>query len=276
MLFMLRPEASLKYARFTEEQRPFGIQLFGSDWEIIVKALRVVEKLKPDFLDFNMGCPVKKVIKKGAGSALMKDPAKAVLIISKIRENLSGSIPLSVKIRSGWDIYSVNAVEFALNLEAAGADVISFHARTRSQMYSGKSNWKLIAELKSRLSIPLIGNGDVRSPEDAKKMFEITGCDSIMIGRGAIGRPWIFQEIKDYLNYGSYRELEQRKKFEVIAEHCRLASSDKTEEQALKEMRTHFAYYTKGLKGGSRIRDYIFRNQDLEDNLNQIKQLYYG
>ncbi|MFC1887283.1 tRNA dihydrouridine synthase DusB [Candidatus Cloacimonadota bacterium] len=273
---LMNPEPSLRYARFTEEQRPFGIQLFGSDPEVIGKAVKVVEDIKPDFLDFNMGCPVKKVTRKGAGSALMKDPERAAAIVREIKKVLPDSIPLSVKIRSGWDIFSINVISFATKLEDSGADMICYHARTRSQMYSGRSNWEMIAELKKKLSIPVIGNGDIRTAEDAVEMFNLTGCDSVMIGRGAIGKPWLFREIKDLIEKGSYRSWEPVKKFQIIEEHCKLTCSEKNEEQAIKELRTHFAYYTKGFKGGSRIRDYIFRSMDLEDNLLKIKELYDG
>jgi len=273
---IMNPQPSLKYARFTEEQRPFGIQLFGSDPLTAGKAIDIIKELKPDFLDFNMGCPVKKVIKRGAGSALMKDPERAMDIVKEIKRCLPDSIPLSVKIRSGWDLYNVNAIDFALKLEDSGADLICFHARTKSQMYSGKSDWDLIARVKSRLSIPLIGNGDIRTPEDAKDMFEITGCDSIMIGRGALGRPWIFNEIKEFINGGTYTELNNEKKFSIIEKHCELACIDKNEEIALKELRTHFAYYTKGFRGGANVRDYIVRSMDLEDNLEKVKELFYG
>jgi tRNA-dihydrouridine synthase B len=273
---VLNPEHSLKYTRFTEAQRPFGIQLFGSDPVIIGKAARITESLNPDFLDFNMGCPVKKVIKKGAGSALMKDVDRAVKIVREIKKNISEQLPLSVKIRSGWDLFSINVLEFATRLEEAGADMICYHARTRTQMYSGRSNWQLIAELKRKLSIPLIGNGDIRTPEDALQMFEITKCDSIMIGRGSLGRPWIFNEIKEFLKTGSHDILEPEKKFNIIEEHCKLTCHEKNEEQALKDLRTHFAFYTKGFEGGSRVRNYIFHSQDLEDNLMKIRELYYG
>jgi tRNA-dihydrouridine synthase B len=273
---LMNPEPSLRYARFKEEQRPIGIQIFGSEPRIVGKSIHVVKALKPDFIDFNMGCPVKKVVKRGAGSALMKDPARAVAIVRQIKENLPESIPLSVKLRSGWDIFNLNVIDFALKLQDAGADLICYHARTRSQMYAGKSDWQMIARLKSELSIPLIVNGDIRTPEDAAEMIRITDCDSIMIGRGAIGKPWIFKEIKDYLNTGSYTPLKPEEKFEIISRHCYLTSKNKNEEQALKEMRTHFAHYSKGFKGGSRIRDYIFRSFDMEDNLSKLRELYYG
>lgn len=273
---VMNPEPSLRYARFKQEHRPLGIQIFGSDPEVVGRSIDIVKDLKPDFIDFNMGCPVKKVVKRGAGSALMKDPEKAAAIVRQIKQHLADDIPLSVKLRSGWDIFNVNVIDVALKLEKEGADLICYHARTRSQMYAGKSDWQMIARLKSKLSIPLVGNGDIRNPEDAAAMFRLTGCDAIMIGRGAIGNPWIFNEVKDFLKRGSYIPLEPAEKFAIIAEHCRLVSQNKAEDQALKEMRTHFSHYTKGFKGGARIRNYIFRNLDLEENLAKIKELYYG
>jgi len=270
------PEPSLKYAKFAEAQRPFGIQLFGSDPKTVGKAIAVIENIRPDFIDFNMGCPVKKVIKKGAGSALMKDPDRAVSIVKEIKKHLSESIPLSVKIRSGWDIFNLNAIDFALRMEDSGVNIICLHARTRSQMYSGRSDWDLIAKVKSKLSIPLVGNGDIKTPEDAKNMLDQTGCDSIMIGRGAMGKPWIFNYVKQFLASGTYTELDNPSKFNIIKEHCELTCKNKSEEIALKELRTHLAYYTKGFRGGSYIRDYIVRSLDLNDNLSKIRELYNG
>jgi len=273
---VMNPEHSLKYARFTEEQRPYGIQLFGSEPEMIAKAYKVIEDIKPDFIDFNMGCPVKKVIKRGAGSALMREPEKAAEIVRQLKKVMPAAMPLSVKVRSGWDIFNVNVLDFALILEDAGADLICYHARTRSQMYSGHSNWDLIAKLKERLTVPLVGNGDVRTPEDAARMFEHTGCDSIMIGRGALGAPWIFSEIKDFLQKSGGAVLNREEKFDIIKKHCLLTLLEKNEEQAIIEMRTHLSYYTKGFSGGARIRDFIVRSMALEENLEKIRDLYYG
>jgi len=273
---VMNPEHSLKYARFTEEQRPYGIQLFGSEPEMIAKAYKVIEDIKPDFIDFNMGCPVKKVIKRGAGSALMREPEKAAEIVRQLKKVMPAAMPLSVKVRSGWDIFNVNVLDFALILEDAGADLICYHARTRLQMYSGHSNWDLIAKLKERLTVPLVGNGDVRTPEDAARMFEHTGCDSIMIGRGALGAPWIFSEIKDFLQKSGGAVLNREEKFDIIKKHCLLTLLEKNEEQAIIEMRTHLSYYTKGFSGGARIRDFIVRSMALEENLEKIRDLYYG
>ncbi len=269
------PEKCLRYIRFGENQHPFGVQIFGKDPGIMKKAISRAIQTGADFIDVNMGCPVKKVVKRGAGVALMQNPQLAVSIISAMKKELQGTgILLSVKIRSGWDNFSSNAVEFALKLQQAGIDMICLHPRTRSQMYAGKSDWNLIKTLKQALNIPVIGNGDIRNPEDALKMFETTGCDSIMIGRGAMGKPWIFREIKSALKNLEIEKIWMEEKFELIRKHVELTVKDKGESVALREMRTHFSCYTRGFKGGAKIRDYINRSLDMEDILDMIKKLY--
>lgn len=270
------PRRSLEYAGFTDELHPYGIQLFGTDYKLMVKILPLILNIKPDFIDINMGCPVKKVVKRGAGAALMKDPARAADLVKALREALPPALPLSVKIRSGWDKYSINAEEVALYLEEAGADMICLHPRTRSQMYAGRSDWTLISRLKQQLHIPLIGNGDVRTPQDAVSLFTETGCDSIMIGRGALGNPWIFWEIKEHLTSGISKPLSREQKFDTIARHCKLVAEQLGEEKAVIELRAHLSYYTKGFRDGSAVRNYLNRSLDLEDILQKVKELYYG
>ncbi|MBN1948366.1 MAG: tRNA-dihydrouridine synthase, partial [Candidatus Cloacimonetes bacterium] len=267
---------SLEYAEFTEKLHPYGIQLFGTDHRLMVKILPLILKIKPDFIDINMGCPVKKVVKRGAGAALIKEPARAADMVKALREALPPALPLSVKIRSGWDKYSINAEEVALRLEEAGADIICLHPRTRSQMYAGRSDWNLIFRLKQQLHIPLIGNGDVRTPQDALTLFAETGCDSIMIGRGALGNPWIFREIKDHLSAGNSLSLTREQKFDIISQHCKLVADQLGEERAVIEIRAHLSYYTKGFRDGSAVRNYLNRSLDLEDILQKVKDLYYG
>jgi nifR3 family TIM-barrel protein len=263
------------YMNFSEDQHPYGIQLFGSDSTIMKEAAGKALEKKIDFIDINMGCPVKKVVKKGAGSALMKEIDNAGAIVAAIKQKTSqAGIPLSAKIRSGWDKFSLNAEEFAFAMQEAGADFICIHARTRSQMYAGRSDWKLIGKLKGILEIPVIGNGDIREPDDAARMFEETGCDSVMIGRGVLGRPWIFNEIKDYLEHGYYREISREEKYSIIEKHLELVIKEKGSEAGLKEMRTHLSYYTRGFQGGAKVRQFINRSLDLEDILDEIKGLY--
>ncbi len=265
----------MAYAEFEEEQRPFAIQLFGSDPVMMANAVEKVLKKKPDLIDINMGCPVKKVIKRGAGSALMRTPELAEEIVKSAKSVLNGTnIPLTVKFRSGWDNFSINAIEFGQRMEAAGVDGICLHPRTRTQMFSGHSNWNLIKELKQKVSIPVIGNGDIHSAKDVMEMLELTGCDDVMVGRGIMGKPWLFQEIKSFMEDGKKREMNVDEKLEIIRKHAEHTVKHKGLENAVIEMRTHFGHYTKGLRGGARVRDFIVRCFDMEDILTKITNLY--
>lgn len=268
-------ERSLKYAEFEESQRPFGLQLFGSDPEIFKKALKIALTKKPDFIDINMGCPVKKVIKRGAGSALMTTPDIAANIVSETKKILLPlNIPLSVKFRSGWDLNSINSLDFGIKMQKAGADLICLHPRTRGQMFSGKSNWDLIAELKKEVTIPVIGNGDIITIEDMIAMYEQTGCDSVMIGRGIMGKPWLFKQINNYLNSGNIKQITTKEKLEIIRRHMELMIFHKGEKQAVYEMRTHFSHYTKGLRGGAQVRNKINKLFDVDEILTLVEELY--
>lgn len=277
-------EKSLRYARFKENQRPFGIQIFGSDAEVMRKSIEIILPLKPDFIDVNMGCPVKKVVKKGAGSALMKTPELAEQIIQMLRKSLENSgIILSVKIRSGWDRFTVNAIEFAKRMQAAGADILCIHARTRSQMFAGKSDWNLIKEIKDQLQIPVIGNGDIHSVETAISMFEETACDSVMIGRGILGKPWLFQQIKSHINSSKENKLNVEKidfvpspqeKLAIIKRHIELSHRENGYDKTVTEIRSHLAYYTKGYKDGAKTRNYVNRCLDLDDIYTAVANLF--
>jgi tRNA-dihydrouridine synthase B len=273
--FIFNRERSLEYAKFSEYQRPFGIQLFGAKADIMQQGAEIALQEKPDFLDINMGCPVKKVIKKGAGSALMQHPEEAEKIVQKVKLiTEKANIPLSVKIRAGWDNFSINAVEFGKRIEAAGADLICLHPRTRSQMFAGKSNWNLIAELKKAVRIPVVGNGDVLDLKSAIQMFEQTGCDSIMIGRGILGNPWLFSEIVSFLKNGKIIGIPIEKKLKIIRKHIDLSAKEKGNERALVELRSHFAQYTKGLRGGAKVRDNINRCFDFDEIYQAIEKLF--
>ena len=263
------------YADFPENQRPFGIQLFGSDAGIMAKAIEIILARKPDFIDVNMGCPVKKVVKRGAGSALMKTPVAAMKIVKEIKSVLKGtSIPLSVKIRSGWDANFQNAPEFSQMLQAAGADIICIHPRSRSQMFSGKSDWQIIKKIKRKVKIPVVGNGDINSAEDAERMFSETDCDSVMIGRGAIGKPWIFDETKQLLLSRKIFPLSYQKKLEIISRHLMLELEEKGKIVGIKEMRKHLSAYTKGLRGGSKVRNLLNRTLDEKEIIDLMNRLY--
>ncbi|MDD3050822.1 MAG: tRNA dihydrouridine synthase DusB [Candidatus Cloacimonetes bacterium] len=273
-----------EYMIFSAEQRPFGIQLFGSSAEIMAEAAKIAAKLNPDFIDLNMGCPVKKVILRGAGSALMQNESLAFEIVKAVKASLiNTSIPLTVKIRSGWDYNSINALKFAQMIEDAGADAVCVHPRTRSQMFSGRSDWAIIKNIKKLLSIPVIGNGDILSLEDAVEMYETTGCDSIMIGRGALGRPWIFGEIKNGLGFNpSYKNTSSEKipifnnqmKLNYIIRHLESAIAERGEERGIIEMRAHLAFYTKGMNGASKVREFINYSTSYNEIIGKIAELF--
>lgn len=252
-----------EYAHFTDYERPFVIQIFGSKAEVMAKAAEMLLELKPDMLDINMGCPVKKVVKRGAGSALMKDPENAIAIVKAVKNALADEIPLSVKFRSGWDMKSLNYLDFGLKMQDAGADIITLHPRTTSQMFSGLSNWTHIAELKKVLSIPLIGNGDIYYPEDALKMQQETACDALMIGRGALGKPWIFSQIKDFLATGDYRPVNTREILESALKHIDYALASKAEYVVVREMRSQLCHYTKNQPGSAALRSAINRCESI-------------
>jgi tRNA-dihydrouridine synthase B len=268
---------TFEYLRFEEEERPFGIQLFGSDPTIMAKAAEIVAKEKPDFIDVNMGCPVRKVVKRNAGSALLQNPKLAAEIVQTMKGALSGTgIPLSVKIRSGWDAWTINAVEVAKALEGAGADFLTVHPRTRVQMYSGQSDWSIIAAIRESVTIPVIGNGDVHTADDARRMLEQTGCQAVMIGRGAVGRPWLFGEIRHFFLTGEELSPSLPDKRDWIRLHIDLVRHFNDERRAAIELRVHLCAYTKGIPGGAAIRETIQRTTDLDVISDIMQRLYHG
>ncbi len=252
---------SIIYAEFSEEQRPFGIQLFGSDPDMMKKGTEILMKLRPDFIDINMGCPVKKVVNRGAGSALMKDLDNACRITEAVKSVAQKhDILVTTKFRSGWDNNSINYLEYGKSLVNAGSDALILHARTRSQMFTGHSDWNHIKRLKQEVNIPVIGNGDVNSSQSALDMLNQTSCDGIMIGRGALGQPWLFKTIKDSQNI----PFDLIDKKEIIKKHFNLALEvNDNKQRAIVEMRAHFNFYTKGLKGGSSLRNEINKTTDI-------------
>ena len=262
----------------TEYERPISQQIFGSDKESFITAAKFIyETMKPDIIDINMGCPVPKVaISSQAGSALLKNPDKVYEIVKAVVDSVP--IPVTVKIRSGWDFNSINAKEIALKCEEAGASAIAVHARTRSQGYSGKADWNIIKEVKETVKIPVIGNGDIFSCYDAKKMIEETNCDFVMIGRGSLGNPWLIKECVDYLEYGiEPKEVTFSEKIDMIKKHLELLRKTKNDKLALLEIRTHIAYYLKGLKNSSEIKNMIFKTktfEEIENILDKYKEKY--
>lgn len=236
-----------------DSERPYALQLFGEEPEFMAKAVKIVRAYKPDIIDINMGCPVPKVVNPGGGSALMKTPDLAADLVKAACDE--ADCPVTVKIRSGWDGSSINAVEFAVKMEEAGAAAIAVHPRTRSQMYSGAADWSVIKAVKAAVSVPVIGNGDITSAYDCKRMYDETGCDLCSLARGSYGRPWIFKEIKDRLKDGSLpAEPSFEERMEIMLSHVRLLISLKGEDVGIREARKNVAWYFKGQKNGAAYR----------------------
>ena len=230
----------------TEKERPMAIQLFGNEPEFMERAVEIVSRYNPDIIDINMGCPVPKVVGIGCGSALMRDVKQAAAVAESVVR--ASSVPVTVKFRKGWDDSSVNAVEFAKAMEASGAAAITVHGRTREQFYTGEADWKIISEVKKNVKIPVIANGDVTDLKSCLDMYEQTGCDLVMIGRGSYGNPFIFKEISSYYKGEEYTAPTIEEKMSVMLRHIRLILdiSEKSEELAIHEARKHAAWYMNG------------------------------
>ncbi len=257
-----------------EVERPIVQQIFGSDKEsFVIAAKRICEIMKPDIIDINMGCPVPKVaIKSQAGSALLKNPQKIKEIVSAVVYAVD--VPVTVKIRSGWDFNNINAVEVAKICEEAGASAITVHGRTRSQGYSGKVDLDIIKKVKEAVSIPVIGNGDVVDIESAKKMFEYTGCDAIMIGRGVLGNPWLIRELVSYFENGTILDKPTyEEKIEMCLKHLNYLLKIKNEKISVLEMRSHIAWYLKGMPNNILIKEEVFKATSV-DEIKKILNFY--
>lgn len=256
-----RQKNTLRMMQTIPEEHPVAFQLFGADPDIMADAAEIMETFGPDLIDINMGCPVRKVTKRGAGAALMQQPDLAGTILKNIVSKVS--VPVTVKIRAGKDSSVKNGVEFAKMLEANGAAAVTVHGRTWAQAFSGEIDKQIIREVKNSLSIPVIGNGDVLSWQDGHRMMEETGCDGVMIGRGALGNPWVFQE--------TGRPAEVKKVIDGAASHLALIEQYLPTERVLGYIKNHMCRYVKGFPGSSKLRQNIFAAPDLQSLKNELE-----
>ncbi|MGL5206860.1 MAG: tRNA dihydrouridine synthase DusB [Acidaminococcaceae bacterium] len=259
--------------KIAEAERPTAIQLFGSEPHELAQASVMVEKAGADMIDFNMGCPVPKIVNNGDGSALMKNPELAYEILARMVDAVK--IPVTVKFRSGWSDKSINAVEIARKAEKAGVAAVAVHARTREQFYAGKADWAVIRDVKQAVGIPVFGNGDIKSAADGARMLAETGCDGLMVGRGADGNPWIFKELRAMLlGQELPQHVEVSKRFAMIIRHLEMLVDHKGETVAVKEMRRHINSYIKGLPHAAEYRAKFNQIESREDCKSMLKE--YG
>lgn len=256
-----------------EGEHPLTMQIFGHDIETMVYAAKLLDtKTDCDIIDINMGCPVTKIVKSQAGSALMKDVDHATKMTKAVVEAVEK--PVTVKMRIGWDMDQITCVDLAKGLEAVGVKAIAVHGRTKKQMYEGHADWSYIKQVKEAVTIPVMGNGDIRSGEDAKRMLDETGCDAVMIGRGVLGDPWLIKEVVHYLDTGKQLPpVSMEEKFMMARLHAKRLCNLKGEYVGMREMRGHAAWYVKGLPGSHKLKDALTKMETF-DEMNQILDLY--
>ncbi len=253
-----------------EEESPLCVQIFGSEPDIMAESVEFVQKHGAKMIDINMGCPAPKVANNGDGSSIMKSPSLAEKIVKAVKRE--ATVPVTCKIRSGFT--HINAVEVAKSVEAGGADAIAVHPRTREMYYSGKADWDIIKDVKRSISIPVIGNGDILSGYDAKRMMDETKCDAVMIGRGAQGNPFIFREIEEYLSGRDITPVSLEERFKVLKEHLDMLMKYKGEYVGVREARKHIGWYTKGLKDSAYVRNEINTTESYDEMLLKIQQYF--
>jgi tRNA-dihydrouridine synthase B len=270
----MKAKKTLQYLKSVPAEKPIGVQIFGSEPDIMARAAEMVVDSGADIVDLNMGCPVKKIVKTGAGASLLKDPEKVRRIVSSVRKICK--IPLTVKIRAGWSPEKAIACEIARVIEDCGADAVIIHPRFANQGYSGKAAWSLIGKVKEKMKIPVIGNGDINYPSDALNMMRLTGCDGVMIGRAAAGKPWIFRQILQLEKGLPVQEPDMSERRSIIMQHYNLLKDSMNEHRAALCMRGLLIHYTKGLPDSGRLREGLNKIKDLESLVSAMDSYFTG